>query len=250
MELRRIRSTGGLGEDPADQARPASARSGRAIRVRPRSDQPPSYVPMLIPVSTISRCPAASARRTSASTTSGARERSSPRARGMMQYVQWNEQPSWTLTKARVRSTETRSSAMPSMRPSAATASTPDSVGRAASSGACGPSSPSPARATDPQQPLQLRQERGLVLVAHQARTGVHGRECRRVHLDGAAGHDDLRVRVRAAGAADGGAGLLVGGGGHGAGVDEVEVRGRVAGRRAGRRPRAGAGPPPPSRTG
>jgi hypothetical protein len=42
---------------------------------------------MLIPVSTI-RVPGGEARRTSASTTSGASERSSPLARGMMQYVQ------------------------------------------------------------------------------------------------------------------------------------------------------------------
>jgi hypothetical protein len=46
----------------------------------------------------------------------------------MMQYVQKNEQPSWTLTNARVRSTDARRSAMPSI-------STPDSVGSARGKG-------------------------------------------------------------------------------------------------------------------
>ena len=49
---------GRLVEDPPDEARPASARSGVCAPRAPRSDQPPSYVPMLIPVRTISRWPA------------------------------------------------------------------------------------------------------------------------------------------------------------------------------------------------
>ena len=53
----------------------------------------------------------------------------------MMQYVQWNEQPSCTFTNARVRSTDALSSAMPSM---GLAASTPESVGSAAASGSCG----------------------------------------------------------------------------------------------------------------
>ena len=74
----------GLGEDPADEA--GQRQRGAGVRAAvASSDQPPSYVPTLIPVSTTSRCPAATARRTSWSTSSGARERSGPRARGMMQ---------------------------------------------------------------------------------------------------------------------------------------------------------------------
>ena len=84
------------------------------------------------------------------------------------------------------------------------------------------------AAAADPQQRAELREERGLVLVPHQARRAVHDRERRRVHLDRAARHDDLRGGVRATGAPHGGPGLLVRGGGDGAGVDEVQVRGRV----------------------
>ena len=59
----------GLVEQPADE--PARSAPPRGAPRGPRSDQPPSYVPMLMPVSTISRWPAASARRTSARTVSG-----------------------------------------------------------------------------------------------------------------------------------------------------------------------------------
>ena len=54
--------------------------------------------------------------------------------------MQKNEQPSWTLTNARVRSTEARPSAIPSIG-DAPTGSTPDSVGsaRATSAGAAAP---------------------------------------------------------------------------------------------------------------
>ena len=77
-------------------------------------------------------------RRTSPRTASGASERSAPRALGMMQNVQWKEQPSCTFTKARVRSTDARPSTAPSSG-LAVIASTPDRVGRAAAR----PSSPS-----------------------------------------------------------------------------------------------------------
>ena len=99
----------------------------------------------------------------------------------MMQYVQWNEQPSWTFTNARVRSTEARSSAAPSRSP-AVTASTPESVGqrgverrvRRVVGGVRGD-------VVDPQERLELREERGLVVVAHEARADIERREGPRV---------------------------------------------------------------------
>ena len=176
---------------------------------------------MLIPVSTISRWPAASARRTSASTTSGGSDRSAPRARGMMQYVQKNEQPSWTLTNARVRSTEARSSAAPSSG-AAATASTPDSVGSAASSGACGPSS---GRSSRRSSASSSPRNAALSSFATSRAPGSTAANASGPDLHRAARDDDLGVGVRPARAADGGPRLLVGRGRHRAGVDEVEVR-------------------------
>ena len=190
---------------------------------------------MLMPVSTISRWPAASARRTSASTASGASDRSAPRARGMMQYVQKNEQPSCTLTKARVRSTDARSSATPS-------------------SGARRPPRRRTASAAADQRPAgdpvaapAPRARRGArpCLVPDQAGRGVDGRERPRPDLHGAAGHDDLGVRVRAPRAADGVPALLVGDRGHGAGVDQHEVRPRGAVHERHATPRAAAGRAP-----
>ena len=158
----------------------------------------------------------------------GARLRSAPRARGMMQYVQWNEQPSCTLTKARVRSTEARSSAMPSM---GLAASTPESVGqRRQSSGSWARASRRRRRRRPPSasSPSSSARNAAFVVVVHQARPRVDARVRPRVHLHRAAGHDDAGVGVRAAGAADRLAALLVGDRGHGARVDDDELRAAV----------------------
>ncbi len=102
----------------------------------------------------------------------------------------------------------------------------------------------------DRQQRLELGEERGLALVADQSRVGVDPGERLGPDLDRTAGDDDLGIGVGAARAADGGARLLVGGGGDGARVDEVEVGPRDRGRRAGPRPRGAGAPRPPSPTG
>jgi hypothetical protein len=57
-----------------------------------------------MPVSTISRCPCSTRRRTSASTASARRLRDAPRTSGMTQKLHENEQPSWIFTNARTRS--------------------------------------------------------------------------------------------------------------------------------------------------
>ena len=173
----------GLVERSADESGERERRARWAPR-NPRSDQPPSYVPMLIPVRTISRWPA----RERASDVARARSPGrgsapAPRAAGMMQYVQKNEQPSWTLTNARVRSTEARPSAMPSI-------STPDRVGSGATA-AHRPRAgrPPPSRPAPPSS----REQRVLRAVVDEARGRIGGRERLPPHLDRAAGHDDLR---------------------------------------------------------
>ena len=93
---------------------------------------------------------------------------------------------------------------------------------------------PRDARVTAPcrtDQPLDLLEQRVLRAVVDQPRVRIRGRERVPPDLHGAARDDDLRVRVRAAGAPDGLARLLVGRRGHRAGVDEDQVRagGRVA---------------------
>jgi hypothetical protein len=80
----------------------------------------------------------------------------------------------------------------------------------------------------DRQQRLELGVERGLGVVADQARAGVDPREGLGAHLHGTPGDDDLGVGIRTARTADGGARLLVGGGRDRAGVDEVEVGGAI----------------------
>ena len=197
---------------------------------------------MLIPVRTISRWPAASARRTSASTASGAQRPLG--AAGL------RDDAVRAVERAAVLDLDERS------RPLDRRAVVGDPVDRgrharerrqrrrrhrARARG---------ARARDRQQRLELGEERGLALVADQARVGVDPGERLGPDLDRTAGDDDLGVGVGAARAADGGARLLVGGGGDGARVDEVEVGARDRGRRAGRRPRAAAAPRPPSPTG
>jgi hypothetical protein len=73
-------------------------------------------------------------------------------------------------------------------------------------------------------QPLDLLEQRVLRAVVDEAGCGIGGGEGLAPDLDRAAGDDDLRVGVRAPGAPDGLARLLVGGRGHRAGVDEDEV--------------------------
>ena len=65
-------------------------------------DSPSAYRPMLMPVSTISRAPAATSARASATSSSSGTARGTPRAYGTMQYAQNASQPSWTFSIARV----------------------------------------------------------------------------------------------------------------------------------------------------
>jgi len=60
--------------------------------------------PRFTPVRTISRCPCSTRRAISRRTASARRLRVSPRTSGITQKAHENEQPSWILTKARVRS--------------------------------------------------------------------------------------------------------------------------------------------------
>jgi hypothetical protein len=120
--------------------------------------------------------------------------------------VQKNEQPSWTLTKARVRSTDARPSAIPSI-------STPDRVGS--------------ARSTEHR--VELREEPVLGPVVDQPSVGIDRGERLPADLDRTAGDEDLGIRAGATGTPHGMPGLRVRLGRDGAGVDEDEVRRSVA---------------------
>ena len=169
---------------------------------------------MLIPVRTISRRPRASAARTSSSTASGVTERSGPRARGITQYVQWNEQPSWTLMYARVRST--RGSGPADAADPPRTGSTPQRVG-------AGPGAPRIASSSASRAPAPRASTRRAV--------GSAAANGRGIDRDRAAGHHDLGAGMLAPRTPHRLARLLVRDRGDGARVDDDEVRGLGVGR-------------------
>ncbi len=138
--------------------------------------------------------------------------------------MQKNEQPSWTLTNARVRSATLRSS-------TAVASSTPDSVGKRT-----GHRRARPVRDRD--ERLELGEQPVLGTVVDEPRRGVERGERVAAGLDRAARDDDLRPGVHPACAANRGARLGIGLGGDRARVDEDEV-GRLVAADDGHAPRA-----------
>ena len=193
---------------------------------------------MLIPVRTISRWPAASARRTSREDRLG-RERPLGAAGPRDDAVGAEERAAVLDLDERPGALDGRAIVGDAVDRSRRRAPTPDSVGS-------GPRASWPSRA---EQRLELGEERGLAVVADQARVGVDRRERLGPDLDGAARDDDLGARVRPARPANGGARLLVGRRGDRARVHEDEVGGpiRVDERDAGLAQQARRRPPSPT---
>ena len=201
----------------------ASARESTCEPRAPRSDQPPSYVPMLMPVSTISRWPAAEGpahvgedhvRGERALVAAGPRD-DAVRAVERAAVLDLHEGPrplhrrpvvADALQRHRGDGLHARQRRQRGVERGCGASSGRSSSRSSASSSARNAALSSlPTRRAPPSSAAYV--------------PGPPGRS---------SPYDDLRVRVGAAGAADGGPRLLVGRRGHGAGVDEVEVRGAI----------------------
>ncbi len=153
----------------------------------------------------------------------------------MMQYVQWNEQPSCTLMNARVRSTRGASPGVPSIATPASVGSgparTPVDPG-ATTSGPLPPAPlppvPPPWRCGPPTGPAISRPtsatSRSLAALSTSSATRIVGGVPGRVHRHRTPGEDQDPIRARAAGPAGRLPRLFVGNRRHAAGVDDVEV--------------------------
>ena len=180
----------------AGRGRRASGPSGCGSRGSPRSDQPPSYVPTLIPVRTISRWPAASARadvgehdlRGEAPLRAAGRRDDAVGAEERAAVLDLDERPGPLDRRPAVGDAVDRRGDR----------STPDSVGSARGDARAG-AAPSRRR---PEQLVELGEQRVLRPVVDEPRGGVGGGERLAPDLDRAAGDDDLGVRAGPARAA------------------------------------------------